>query len=1016
MKKLTLLLALVFSATVFAQVTTVPSIIQKGYDGEVKIVFHPNEGNQGMVGATKCFAHTGLITAASSNDGDWKNVVEGWRSNTSKTELTKEGDNWVLVMPNIYQFYNISPDTEVKKLAFVFHDGPGGSKEGKTADGTDIFVELAEKGLAVQINTVLPEISKQNDVVSLTGVATEAADLVWTVNGTELSKADAATELVCEYTLAEAGDYVFELTATQGDVVKSAALATCVVSAPVQESRPEGVDMGIYYDKNDPTKVTLCTFAASKPGSTGAKDITVKATLPKHWTNTITAYVWVEGGSSKVVTPSREGDYYVVTEHTNQLNIIFRNGTDWSGDANQTVDIVLTSDAVIEVTQSGSGKAGFTILEQEPMELNPAQHVFVVGDFNDWAISNAYQMKQDGNYFWLEISGLEPQKEYALQYAVVRADGVMKKISDLYSEKVLHKDDQWEPKKINPDLMDCPAEADGYATVIQTAKPAFEWSDATLNFKRPDKNNLVIYEAWVYDHTPSRAIEGMTERMFYYEDLGINAIELMPIQEFDGNMNWGYSPNHYFAFDKAYGSPEQLKTFIDECHKRGIAVILDMVFNHATGLNPMNKLYPWGDDLQYNPWFNVNAPHGDNVYEDWNHDFEPAHQMFIRVLKYWLEEYKVDGFRLDLSHGLCGATGGTSVRNIKDYYEKGVKAVSPDAYMILEHWGSNCDADRKELIEAGMLCWDNTNEAYCQTAEGNTSASLSNANRDGYVSYNESHDEERSFFKAKEWGKGDLKTDDEERIARVPLNMAFLTLLNGPQMFYHFAEFGYDYSKWQNANGQWGKDDNNQAPYGKSGVSNDNYKMQTKVRPEKWLGEGSWRTAAVHKVGQAIQLRTKLMPEVFEGNPSKVDVGGGKKVRTIQWGSDVFVAGNFSATETLTVTIPEGKWYNYYEQKEQTETTVTLIPGGLLILTGTPQTLPEMHPFYCFNTDVENVFVPETNTAILPPYNVTIYTVGGQAVSVQRNVEYVNLNGLNHGLYLIQLEKDGQRVTKKVIR
>ena len=916
MKKITLLLLLAFTANVLAQVTTVPSIVQKGYDGEVKIIFNPNEGNKGMVGATKCFAHTGLITSASANDGDWKNVVENWRSNTSKTELTKEGENWVLVIPNMYDYYKVSTSTEIKKLAFVFHDGPGGSKEGKTAEGTDIFVELAEPGLAVQIVNELPEISKQNDKVNLKGVATEVANLEWTVNGTKLASATEATELNCEYTLAEAGDYVFTLTATKADEVKTATLATCVVSAPEQAARPAGVDMGIYYDDNDPTKVTLCTYAASKTAA--------------------------------------------------------------------------------------------------------AQHVFVVGDFNDWAISNAYQMKQDGNYFWLEISGLEPQKEYALQYAVLRADGVMKKISDLYSEKVLHKDDQWEPKKVNPDLMDCPAQADGYATVIQTGKPKFEWSEATLNFKRPNKNNLIIYEAWVYDHSVERTIEGMTNRMYYYEDLGINAIELMPVQEFDGNLNWGYSPNHYFAFDKAYGTPEQFKTFVDECHKRGIAVILDMVFNHATGLNPMNKLYPWGDDLKHNPWFNVTAPHGDNVYEDWNHDFEPAHNMFIRVLKYWLEEYKVDGFRLDLSHGLCGATAGTSVRNIKDYYEKGVKAVSPDAYMILEHWGSNCDADRRELIKEGMLCWDNTTNAYYQTAMGwlKDGDSFSNANRDGYVSYCESHDEERAFFKAKEWGDGDLKTDDKERIGRVPVNMAFLTLLDGPQMFYHFAEFGFDYSKWQNANGQWGKDDNGDAPYGKSGVSNDNYKMQPKARIETWLGEGAWRTDAVHKVGQAIQLRTRLMPQVFEGNPSKVDIGGGKKVRTIQWGSDVFVAGNFSATETQTVTIPEGKWYNYYEQKEQTETTVTLIPGDLLILTGTPQVLPEMHPFYAFNTgnDLEQIYVPTNPSEILPPYNVTIYTISGQAVSVQRNVEYVDMHGLGHGLYLIQLEKNGHRLTHKVIR
>jgi glycosidase len=915
MRKFTLLFSLVFTTMVFAQVTTIPSIIQKGYDGEVTIIFNPNEGNKGMVGASKCFAHTGLITSASSNDGDWKNVIDGWRGSSTKGQLTKDGDKWKLVIPNMYEFYGVNKSTEIKKLAFVFHDGPGGSKEGKTAENTDIFVELAEAGLAVSISTAMPEISKKGDEVTLQCFATEAASLSLMLNGKEVLVQE-GTELTYTHTFDAEGDYIFSFTATKGDEVKNITAQTCVVSDPVKAARPVGIDMGIYYDEADPTKVTLATYAASKTA--------------------------------------------------------------------------------------------------------PAQHVFVVGDFNDWAISNKYQMKQDGNYFWLEIGGLTPQQEYAMQYVVVREDGVIKKISDLYSEKVLHKDDQWEPSKVNPDLMPYPAKGDGYVTVIQTAKPKFQWSEATLNFKRPDKNNLVIYEAWIYDHTVERTIEGMTNRMYYYEDMGINAIELMPVQEFDGNLNWGYSPNHYFAFDKAYGTPEQLKIFIDECHKRGIAVILDMVFNHATGLNPMNKLYPYGDELKHNPWFNVNAPHGDNVYEDWNHDFEPAHNMFIRVLQYWLTEYKVDGFRLDLSHGLCGTQAGTSVRNIKDYYEKGVKAIAPDAYMILEHWGNNCENDRKELIKEGMLCWDNTTQAYYQTAMGwlKDGDSFSNANRDGYVSYCESHDEERAFFKAKEWGDGDLKTDDQERIGRVPVNMAFLTLLNGPQMFYHFAEFGFDYSKWQNANGQWGKDDSGAAPYGKTGVSNDNYKMQAKARIETWLGEGAWRTAAFHKVGQAIQLRTRLMPQVFEGNPTKVDIGSGKAVRTIQWGSDVFVAGNFSATTEKTVTIPEGKWYNYYEQKEQTETTVTLAPGALMILTGTPQTLPEMQPFYAFsrNTDVENVYIPELPNQILPPYNVTIYTISGQAVSVQRNVEQVNLNGLNHGLYLIQLEKNGQRVTKKVIR
>jgi hypothetical protein len=190
--------------------------------------------------------------------------------------------------------------------------------------------------------------------------------------------------------------------------------------------------------------------------------------------------------------------------------------------------------------------------------------------------------------------------------------------------------------------------------------------------------------------------------------------------------------------------------------------------------------------------------------------------------------------------------------------------------------------------------------------------------------------------------------------------------------------------------------------------------MQAKYRPEVWLVEGHSRMAAFQKVGQIIQLRTRLMPEVFEGDPTKSTLGG--KLRTIQWGSDVFVAGNFSVSEEQTVDLPTGVWYNYYEQTPQAEITVTLAPGQLLILTGTPQVLPTMQASYMSDSAVEDIYMPETTTGIYPPYNVTIYTVGGQVVSAQRNAEYVDMSGVANGLYLIQLEKNGQRVTQKVIR
>lgn len=579
----------------------------------------------------------------------------------------------------------------------------------------------------------------------------------------------------------------------------------------------------------------------------------------------------------------------------------------------------------------GADGTSVTLCTYAASKTQSAKRVFLLGDMTDWKLSADYQLYKDGNYFWITLTGLTPGQEYRYQYAVERADGVKKQISDLYSEKVLHPDDQYEPKAVDPNLLDYPTGkgADGYVTVIQPGKPKYQWSDATLNFQRPNKNNLVIYELWIYDYTESRSLKGLMKRLDYIQNLGVNAIELMPICEFDGNYNWGYSPNHYFAPDRAYGSETMYKEFIDECHKRGIAVILDMVFNHATGLNPMNKLYPYGTDLANNPWFNVTAPHSDNVYEDWNHGFEPAHEMFIRALKYWLTEYKVDGFRLDLSHGLCSDKANTSVGNLKDYYDKSIKAVSPTAYMICEHWGGNMGTERPQLISYGMQCWNNTTNAYCQTAMGwlTDGDGFGEANRDGYVSYCESHDEERMQYKCKKYGNGDLKTNTAARLARVPENVAFNVLLNGSHMLWMWEEIGYDFS----INSDVDHPD----------AENTNYRCNKKPRPEiRGYFTNANRVAAFTKCAQVITLRTQLMPEVFEGNPTSQNISSGAQRRQIQWGSNVFAAANFDVTTNQTVTLPPGTWYDYLDGATQASGTYTLAPGELKVFTGTPVIAP----------------------------------------------------------------------------
>ena len=824
MRKLFTILLVSMAMLATAQVTTTPAIIEKGYTGQVTITFDPTAGNGGMVGAKKCFAHTGLITTESKNSGDWKYVASsGWRSDDTP-ELTQVGDKWQLIIPNIYTFYKCPETTDIVALAFVFHDGKGGSKEGKNSRGGDILIYIGEENISD----------------------------IW---------------------------------------------AAITPADPVVEARPTGVSNGIYYDANDPTKVTLCTYAASK--------------------------------------------------------------------------------------------------------TEPAKHVFLLGDMTNWKLDNNYQLKRDGNYFWITLTGLTPGKEYCFQYAVERADGVKKQICDLYSEKVLTSDDQWEPSWQDPTLRAYPEKgADGgLVTVIQTGKKAYPWSEATLNFKRPDKNNLVIYELWVYDYTPERSYSGLLRRLDYIQSLGVNAVELMPVCEFDGNYNWGYSPCLYFAPDKAYGTSDQLKQLIDECHKRGMAVILDMVFNHATGNNPMNKLYPYGTDLSKNPWFNVSAPHSDNVYEDWNHGFGPAHEMFTRALQYWLTEYKVDGYRLDLSHGLCSDKANTSVGNLKDYYQNGVKAVAPDAYMILEHWGSNMGSERPQLIADGMLCWSNTTNAYGQAAMGwlKDGDSFEEANQDGYVTYAESHDEERMQYKAKTYGNGTIKTKKDVRLGRVAASVAMNVLLNGSHMIWQFEEIGYDYSI--------------NCDIDHPTASNDSYRCNKKPNPET-LGyfDDEARMAQYVKCAQAIQLRTRLMPTVFEGNPTSVNLGSGQALRYVQWGSNVVAVANFSATATQTYSLPSGTWYNYYEGTKQTATSVTLQPGELMIFTGSKVDLPTIPT--TFESGIKEITYG--NTRLLPPYDVTVFTLSGQPVWSERNTSSPSLENLPRGTYIVRTKNAQGQFTYKI--
>lgn len=171
----------------------------------------------------------------------------------------------------------------------------------------------------------------------------------------------------------------------------------------------------------------------------------------------------------------------------------------------------------------------------------------------------------------------------------------------------------------------------------------------------PQNDELIIYEILVSDFSggeddpyPRGQLKDIAEKLDYLSELGINAIELMPIQEFPGEQGWGYNTHHYFAVESAYGPSKDLKQLVDECHARGIRVILDIILNHSGSEAPLTK-------IDYSYWYRREpkdpeqnwGPEFDYDHYDEHLGLYPAQEFVKDVLRFWIAEYHIDGFRFD---------------------------------------------------------------------------------------------------------------------------------------------------------------------------------------------------------------------------------------------------------------------------------------------------------------------------------------------------------------------------------
>ncbi len=405
------------------------------------------------------------------------------------------------------------------------------------------------------------------------------------------------------------------------------------------------------------------------------------------------------------------------------------------------------------INYNDNGSVTFVLFDKDK-DGKRSDYCYIVGDWNEWERVKEGAMKRDNEAgcWWITLDGFDADKEYRFQYRLGNQPSSDIRVSDPYTEIVY---DQWNDQYING-VPAFPEGARQLVSAFQINRPEYSWKHS--DFKVEDKNDLVIYEMLFRDFTTSQDIEGAMAQLDYIENLGVNAIELMPVQEFDGNLSWGYNPNHWFALDKYYGTREEYKAFIDECHSRGIAVIIDVVYNHATGSHPWAKMW-WNGSAtaENNPFFNVLPTHPYNVYHDMNHENAMVKEHVKRSLEYLLTEYDVDGFRFDLTKGFTqkqtdpdvaawGRYDQSRIDILKGYADH-IWSVNDNAVVIFEHL-SDWD-EEKVLAQHGIQLWRNVNHEYRSAVGGGTgnfSNMYSNAPFGGFVGYMESHDEERLCY------------------------------------------------------------------------------------------------------------------------------------------------------------------------------------------------------------------------------------------------------------------------------
>ncbi len=677
------------------------------------------------------------------------------------------------------------------------------------------------------------------------------------------------------------------------------------------------------------------------------------------------------------------------------------------------------------------------------------EFVYLIGDFNDWEVDNDYFMNResttafgdsDGAHYWITIDGLTPGEEYGFQYLV---DGEIR-MGDLFSEKVLTPQDGFIEDDVYPDLLEYPEdETEGFVSVVQTDQDEFQFSD----FERPDAGELVIYEFLIRDFNDEKTYASLIDELDYLEGLGVNAIELMPVSNFDGNISWGYNPNYHLALEKSYGPAEDFKQFVEEAHQRGMAVILDVVYNHATDPSPLIQLE--GNNPGESRF--VGPGHDFNVFNHLNHDHEYIQYWMDRANEHWLETYNVDGFRFDLTKGFVTMepdndfeTGGFDPNPFYDRRVQNIERmadamwdVDDSAYIILEHFQRDEELQMAEYRRdeglQGMMFWQGMNSQYSDASMGflGGASNLSDTYHPNIglepgvansVTYMESHDEQWMMRNMREFGNasddGEYDTQElETALERQKLMGGFFLTVPGPRMLWQLGELGYGWGENECLKPGGFDDDGICAP-------DDPGRTDPKpVRTEEYFNDPD-RRAVYETWGALLNLRQEFEPMRSLTSVVNLDVNSGddpiRYIRLVEGDQEVHIVGNFSleTAETDLSFLDNGTWYDFFPGEEfeindeNRNEAVPMQPSEFHVYVNEPVTFPEEDwPGYGVGTPGRE-FPPQVAESVDPQELV----LGGDAFEADLNdifssSEEVSFNAFSSNDLIADASLDGSSLT-----